>query len=139
MNIRRAQREDEQALFALSRSFATSFVVDTLRFSACFAELLASAEAHLLVAERDGQVVGYALAFDHRTFFANGRITWIEEIMVHESVRRCGVGRLLMQSIEAWAVQRDSAMIALATRRAAAFYEALGFEESATYYRKLLT
>ena len=33
---------------------------------------------------------------------------------------------------------RDCALVALATRRAAPFYRALGYEESAVYFRKIL-
>jgi hypothetical protein len=33
---------------------------------------------------------------------------------------------------------RDCGLIALATRRAAPFYRALGFEESAVYFRRIL-
>jgi hypothetical protein len=44
-----------------------------------------------------------------------------------------------MQGIEAWAKQREARLIALATRRAASFYKALGYEESASYFRKILS
>jgi hypothetical protein len=43
-----------------------------------------------------------------------------------------------MQGFEAWAAKRGSKLVALATRRAAPFYQALGYEESAIYFRKLL-
>jgi hypothetical protein len=36
------------------------------------------------------------------------------------------------------AATRDCALVALATRRAAPFYHALGYEESAVYFRKIL-
>lgn len=44
----------------------------------------------------------------------------------------------LMSAFERWAAARDCALIALATRRAAPFYRALGYEESAVYFRKVL-
>jgi hypothetical protein len=43
-----------------------------------------------------------------------------------------------MSAFERWAAARDCALIALATRRAAPFYRALGFEKSAVYFRKVL-
>lgn len=137
--IRKAQSEDEATLFALARSFATSFVVEEQPFSHSLSEILSSSDACLVVAEDEGQIVGYALAFDHFTFYANGRVTWVEEIVVSETFRRQGVGRRLMQEIEAWAVRRGSRLVALATRRASAFYQALGYEESALYFRKRLS
>jgi hypothetical protein len=43
----------------------------------------------------------------------------------------------LMSAFEQWAAAQGCALIALATRRAAPFYRALGYEESATYFRKV--
>jgi GNAT superfamily N-acetyltransferase len=138
IHIRTAQYLDAEAVLALAKSFATSFVVDDQAFSRAFSELLASPQAHLAVAEADRQLVGYLLGFEHATFFANGRVAWVEEIMVSALFRRRGIGLRLMQGFEAWAVARGSTLVALATRRAAPFYQALGYEESAIYFRKLL-
>ena len=52
--------------------------------------------------------------------------------------RRRGVGAELMAGFEDWARSRGARLVALATRRAARFYLALGYEASATYFRKLL-
>jgi len=138
VSVRRAGPPDGPAIFTLARAFATSFAVEQPAFEQAFAELLTHPEAFLAVAEADGKVVGYVLGFDHLTFFANGRVAWVEEVMVSESFRRQGIGRILMEAFEAWAAEREAKMIALATRRAADFYEALGYEESATYFRKRL-
>jgi hypothetical protein len=43
-----------------------------------------------------------------------------------------------MAQAEGWAREQDAAYISLATRRAANFYDALGYEDSATFFRKLL-
>jgi predicted N-acetyltransferase YhbS len=137
-HIRLAQPADAEAVLALARPFATSFVVEEQAFHQAFAALLASPQAYLAVAETAQQLVGYVLGFEHYTFFANGRVAWVEEITVSEALRRRGIGQLLMQAFEAWAVARGCKLVALATRRAAAFYQALGYEDSATYFRKLL-
>jgi GNAT superfamily N-acetyltransferase len=136
--IRTAQYTDAEAVFALAKPFATSFVVDEQAFHRAFSALLASPQAYLAVAETAQQLVGYVLGFEHYTFFANGRVAWVEELMVSELFRRQGIGQLLMQEFEAWAVASGCKLVALATRRAAAFYQAIGYEESATYFRKLL-
>jgi hypothetical protein len=44
----------------------------------------------------------------------------------------------MMSAFEHWAAVRDCALVALATRRAAPFYRALGYEESAVYFRRML-
>jgi hypothetical protein len=45
---------------------------------------------------------------------------------------------MLMRGFEAWARARECRLVSLATRRASAFYAAIGYEESAVYFRKLL-
>jgi GNAT superfamily N-acetyltransferase len=136
--IRKARLADSGAILELAKHFATSFVVEEQAFTNGLSEILASPEAYLAVAENSQQIVGYVLGFDHFTFFANGRVAWVEEIMVRESFRRQNVGQMLMQEFEVWAAARKSKLVALATRRASAFYQAIGYEESATYFRKLL-
>lgn len=136
--IRPAEPRDEDAVLALARDFVTSFMVDEAIFRQSFAELLAAPNTHFLVAEVEGRVAGYLLGFDHRTFFANGRVAWVEEITVESSCRRQGIGRQLMEAFEDWARTRNARLIALATRRAASFYQSLGYEESAAYFRKTL-
>lgn len=136
--IRTARDTDAEAVLTLAKSFATSFIVDDQAFSRAFAGLLTSPDAHAAVAEVDRQLVGYVLGFDHHAFFANGRVAWVEEIMVGERWRRQGIGQLLMQEFERWAAARGNRLVGLATRRAAPFYKALGYEESAVYFRKLL-
>lgn len=84
------------------------------------------------------EIVAYCLAFDHYAFYANGRVTWVEEIMVREDLRRKGIGKDLMESVEQWAVIRESKLIGLATRRAASFYNEIGYDESAIFFRKMI-
>ena len=136
--IRPATESDGAALLTLARAFATSFRVEPAAFERAFVEILTHPDVCLVVAEENGAVIGYVLGFDHRTFFANGRVAWVEEIMVAQTHRRQGVGRRLMETLEAWAVSRDAKLIALATRRASDFYQAVGYEESAIYFRKRL-
>jgi GNAT superfamily N-acetyltransferase len=65
-------------------------------------------------------------------------VAWIEEITVDQDVRRHGLSAALTAEFERWAAARGCALVALATRRPAPFYVALGYEASATYFRRLL-
>jgi GNAT superfamily N-acetyltransferase len=56
--------------------------------------------------------------------------------MVSESFRRLGVASTLMSTAEEWARNVPTAYVALASRRAGDFYRKIGYEESATYFRK---
>jgi GNAT superfamily N-acetyltransferase len=136
--IRKIRSADFDALFDLVQRFATSFVPERAAFNDSAQALLDRDDVWLAGAETSGELLGYCLGFDHLTFYANGRVAWIEEVMVAESARRRGVGRALMNEFEEWARSRGSRLVGLATRRAAPFYEALGYEASATYFRKVL-
>jgi N-acetylglutamate synthase-like GNAT family acetyltransferase len=136
--IRKASVDDANQLFSLVSQFATSFKPEQASFNICLKELLSDESAWFSVVEYQGEVIGYCLGFDHYAFYANGRVAWVEEIMVKAEMRRHRVGRRLMGAFEIWAQARGSKLVGLATRRAASFYTALGYEESAIFFRKLL-
>ncbi|GAB5452917.1 MAG: GNAT family N-acetyltransferase [Halioglobus sp.] len=138
IEIREATPEDETRLLALVQEFVASFTLQPDSFKASFLRLLQNESAVVLIADSGGQSVGYLLGFVHDTFFANGPVAWVEEIMVHSEHRRAGLGGQLMESFESWCSARGAVLSALATRRASDFYEAIGYEESATYYRRVL-
>ena len=138
LTLRKGRIEDLENLFPLVDGFATSFKVERSAFEESLRHLLSDDAAHLTGAESDGELIGYCLGADHCAFYANGRVAWVEEITVKEEVRRMGVGRELIEEFEAWCITRGSKLVALATRRAGPFYEAIGYEESAVYYRKVL-
>jgi GNAT superfamily N-acetyltransferase len=62
----------------------------------------------------------------------------VEEILVRGAGRGQGAGRALMVAFEGWAAGQGCGLVALATRRAGPFYLALGYQESAVYFRKVL-
>jgi GNAT superfamily N-acetyltransferase len=138
MQIRKASIDDSEQLFILAKDFSTSFKPEKMAFEKSLTELLKDNSAYLIVAVIENKIIGYCLAFDHYTLFANGRVSWVEEIMVQEKHRKNAVGKALMADVEEWAGNRKSKLVALATRRAAAFYKAIGYEESAAYFRKLI-
>ena len=136
--IRKASSEDSGQVFSLVKDFATSFKPERSAFGKSFNHLIFDESALVNVCVFEGEIVAYSLAFDHYTFYANGRVTWVEEVMVREELRGKEVGRDLMKSIERWAISRESKIIGLATRRAAPFYSAIGYEDSATFFRKVV-
>ena len=158
--IRPAAAADAAAVAGLAAELAQSFAFSLASFDACYPALLAAGHACLLVAtagpedagpgysgpgysgpEYSGPAdgcLGYLLGFEHLTFYANGRVAWVEEVLVRGADRGQGAGRALMTAFEAWARGRDCALVALATRRAAPFYRALGYQDSAAYLRKIL-
>ena len=127
-------------MFVLAAALATSAVVQRAAYTPVFAELLADPDGLLVVAVAHGgtgeRVIGYLTAHAHRSFHANGEVVWVDELMVDEPARHLGAGRALMRFVEQWATTHGAVRITLATRRAAAFYRAVGYTESATYFSR---
>lgn len=136
ITVRPAVVDDVDAVWPLARDLATSYVVDRHTYATIFPGLVAEPGVLLLVATDHGTVVGYLLGQRHVTFHAGGPVLWVEEVMVDADRRRDGVGRALMEAAEDLARTSGAAYVALATRRAADFYAALGYEESAAYVKK---
>jgi GNAT superfamily N-acetyltransferase len=137
--VRVARSADREQVWALAREFATSFQPERGSFDASFDDVLASTDMLVLVAETQQLgVAAYLLANRHATFFANGPVVWVEELIVDRRARRSGLGRGLMERAEQWGRSAGVAYVALASRRARDFYLALGYEDSAVFFRKTL-
>jgi len=137
VQIRPAGGGDAGAVAVLAGELAQSFAFSRPKSDLSFPELLAAADSCLLVAMDGNDCLGYLLGFRHLTFYANGPVGWVEEILVRGEHRGRGVGRALMGAFERWASDRDCVLVALATRRAASFCRALGYQELATCLRKM--
>ncbi len=129
---------DADQLWPLVQSLATSHQPSRPGFARVLAEILANQHAALLTATRGGRVIGYVHVMTHPAFHADGPIAWVEELVVDERERGRGTGRSLMSAAEEWGRRRGARYVCLATRRAADFYLAIGYERSAEYFKKVL-
>jgi GNAT superfamily N-acetyltransferase len=99
-------------------------------------EILLDAEHTVFVAERNSsEIVGYVEVFAFRTVASNSRVE-IGGLIVDESCRSQGAGRLLMEHAEAWARDRgfkESRLRSNVLREGAhRFYENLGYRVNKT-------
>ena len=133
--IRAALLTDAEAVFNLLNAFVTSYNPDQAVFASNYPSIVKGAGTELLVAELDGRVVGYVLAADALTLFANGIVTELIELYVEERFRGQGVGRALVGEVVSNAQTRGAAEVTVPTRRAGAFYTVLGFETTAEFFK----
>ena len=99
--IRPATAADAGAVAVLAEGLAQSFAFSRVSFAANYPALLAAGHACLLVAVTGAgaagdDCTGYLLGFEHLTFYANGRVAWVEEVFVRGDLRGRGIGRALM-------------------------------------------
>ena len=138
VQVRSARAGDARGVAILAAELAQSFAFSVAGFEQSYPAVLSARDACLLVAAEGDECLGYVLGFRHLTFYANGPVGWVEEILVRPECRGHGLGRALMSAFEQWATEHDCTLVALATRRAAPFYRALGYQDSAAYLRKVL-
>jgi GNAT superfamily N-acetyltransferase len=138
VSVRHARAADAGAVALLAGELARSFAFSREKFDLIYPQLVTAGDACLLLAVDGDQCLGYLLGFRHLAFYANGPVAWVEEVLVRDGHRGQGTGRTLMTAFERWAAGHGCALVALATRRAAPFYRALGYEDSAAYFRKML-
>ena len=56
--------------------------------------------------------LGYLLGFRHLTFYANGPVGWVEEMIVRHQDRGQGIGRVLMNAFGQLAAEQGCALVA---------------------------
>jgi GNAT superfamily N-acetyltransferase len=94
-----------------------------------------------LLAERDGEAIGFALFFQSYSTWAGRPGLYLEDLFVEESERGAGVGRALLAAVARLAVGRDCGRLELAAldwnTPAIGFYRTLGAEamDQWTVYR----
>ena len=82
---------------AVAGELAQSFAFSREKFDLSYPAVLASEDACLLVAADGDDCVGYVLGFRHLTFYANGPVGWVEELLVTQDYRGRGLGRSLLR------------------------------------------
>ena len=145
MQIRRARPEDAEAVFGLLGQLSTSFEPDRAAFDRTFADLFQAAgaetsatnETMLLVAEDDDAVVrGYALTSIVPLLYTNGPAAQIHELVIDESARGRHLGSELVHAIEQECLSRGVRQLTVASRRAAGFYDRLGYHSTAEFLKR---
>ena len=87
----------------------------------------------VLIAEADGNPVGFALFFPNYSTWEGRPGMYVEDIFVEESARKSGAGRMLLAAVAKIAKQRGCARVDLAVLEwnpARGFYHRLGFRHA---------
>jgi GNAT superfamily N-acetyltransferase len=145
VQIRPARSEDADAVFGLLGQLATTFEPDRAAFDRTFADLFQAAGAQtstttetlLLVVEDDeGAVRGYALTSIVPLLYTNGPAAQIHELVIDEAARGQDLGSQLVHAIEQECLSRGVRQLTVASRRAAGFYDRLGYHSTAEYLKR---
>ncbi len=93
----------------------------------------------LLVAKREQEVVGTAMGI--LNFALDAPFLVVENVVVKETTRGCGIGRMLFRELDSFAQENKCSYAILVSsgfrKNAHAFYENMGYEDDVRGFRKL--
>lgn len=109
--------------------------VDPQDFAEAVADLIASDDKSLLVAEAEGEIIGlaetYMNALPDSPFVVSKRTATLQSLLVTEAIRGIGVGGALVEAAERWAAERGADMMKTKVwefpEGPLPFYERLGY------------
>ena len=141
INIREAKREDVAAIVRLladdDLGSKRELYEDplSLQYYSAFDEIKSDNNAHLIVAEVNGKVIG-TLQFNFISYltYQGGRRAQIESVRVDSSYKRQGIGRMMLEYAILKAKENRCHLVQLTTNKerpsALEFYKTLGFVPS---------
>jgi N-acetylglutamate synthase-like GNAT family acetyltransferase len=136
--VRPATAADHDRVLELVGKLGHVFEVDPAKFSESFAFVIADKDRSVaLVAEAEGEVVGYCLTTVSPLLYSNGPSAQLQEIVVDDEARVSGVGTALVRAVEAECERQGVTQLTVASRRAGGFYDRLGYSQQAEYMRRL--
>lgn len=134
LRVRRARVDDASAMASLCTQlgYPASAAVMWARLS-----VLSTHPDHLVLIAEDGSPAGCVAAEYRRALEFDDRVE-LMGLVVDASHRRIGVGRALVDAVEAWAVERGAASVFLRSNavrpEAHAFYPDLGYQRIKTQH-----
>ena len=144
MNVRPARAGDFETVASLLAELGRARVTDETREAcrAIFEKHVANGEAAHLVAEDDGELIGFcSLHFRERLNFPTPD-AWVPDLIVTERARRRGAGRILLEEVERRARARGCWALTLESgyerSEAHQLYEAFGLTDLGKYFGKPL-
>ena len=140
LTIRRATDADIARIAPLFDAYRAFYgqPSDVARADAFLRERLARGESALLLAERDGEALGFTQLYPMFSSVRTARLWLLNDLFVADSARRQGVARGLLDAAAAVAREQGAAGLMLETGRdngpTRALYRAAGWNEDATQW-----
>lgn len=138
LKVRSARASDADAVFGLLGQLSQSYAPERDAFDLTFEAFVADdSYASLLVAEDAvGVVRGYALTTVTRLLYTNGNSAQLQELVVDEAVHGQGIGSALLEATERECKSHGVRQLTVPSRRAAGFYERLGYRSTADFLKR---
>lgn len=133
ITIRDMRTDDVEAIMPLL--IQLGYEVNIAEITRRYEVLINAQNHHLFAADRDGQIAGFCHVFA-RPALEKPPEAIVQSLVVDSGARHSGIGRALMDAVEAWAKSKGFGSIALYSQvdrdDAHAFYDSLGYERVTT-------
>ena len=133
MTIRAMEADDLPSVEPLMHQLGYEIGADELHRR--FETVTGAADHLVLVAEEEGEIVGFAHAFVRNALEKPPEVV-TQSLVVDQAKRHRGIGQTLMAAVENWAIEMGSVSVSLSTQierdGAHAFYARLGYVPFAT-------
>jgi GNAT superfamily N-acetyltransferase len=131
---------DFEGVFPLLQQLWPDRKLDRSKLEELFGEALEASSRVLLCAKAAQQVVGYGSLTLKTHLWHGGLIAWIDELVVDQTARGRGIGRLLLAHLTKVAAEKGCCAMELDSafhrREAHDFYEKSGFAKRAFLFSK---
>jgi ribosomal protein S18 acetylase RimI-like enzyme len=135
--IRAATPDDVDAVFALVEQLGIGPEADREAFGTVFLSTVANSTDHvILVSERAGTVVAYAVATILHPLYTRGDAAHLQELVVSAAASGHGIGSQLVDAIERECRARGVTQLTVSILRGAGFYERLDYRSTSDYLKK---
>jgi ribosomal protein S18 acetylase RimI-like enzyme len=138
LTVRIAAEGDLAQIIGLAKQLSETVIISEDYITTNFKIFLNNEQHCLLVAVKGELVVGYASGYFHHAIYAGGLVAYVDEIVIDASSRSGKIGSLLMDRFEQVSLEKGCRLVSLATFGAKGFYEKLGYETKAGYFKKYL-
>jgi GNAT superfamily N-acetyltransferase len=142
LELRRCRAEDFEAVVLLLGQLWPDRPPDAASLRTVYDRALDSDRQLYLCALSGGRVVGFGSVAIRSNLRQEAFVGYVDEMVVDESERGCGIGTRILDFLVSWARERGCNRIELDSaphrKETHAFYEARGFRLRSYHFQKLL-
>lgn len=140
VTIRNCEKEDFKSISKLLGQLWPGKNLEYEQLEAVFKGILAEDNALVICAEDEGALIGFCLARISQGLYARGNYCEIEKMVVEDTYRSRGIGRMMVDCVESWSADNNCAYIAVTSaanrERAHRFYERYSYENKGYVFIK---
>lgn len=136
MNIIELKEQDLEEIYALSVQLSDRSKIDKNVLKDSLHIMLTDEHYLFFGISHDKKLIGYISGYIHTLIYANGKVAYIDEIVIDKDFRKNGYGKALISEFENRVRQHSVKFVTVSSRLVPGFYEKIGYEYVGIYFKK---